>query len=60
MEGVSAPSSMKNFFLKSRNGQIYSKFSLNFGINDAPSDTMWLQFNGVANTNSSRNWEADK
>lgn len=48
----------KAFFLKSRNGQIYSKFSMDFGINDDPNGTMWFQFNGVANTNSSRNWEA--
>ena len=48
----------KAFFLKSRNGQIYSKFSLNFEINDDPNSTMWFQFKGVANTNGSRNWEA--
>ena len=48
----------KAFFLKSRNGQIYSKFSLDFEINDDPNGTMRFQFKGVANTNSSRNWEA--
>jgi hypothetical protein len=46
------------FFLMSRNGQVYSKFSLDFGINDDPNGTMWFQFKGVANVNSSRNWEA--
>lgn len=45
------------FFLKSRNGQIYSKFSLNFEINDEPDGTMAFEFKGVANTNGSRNWE---
>jgi hypothetical protein len=48
----------KVFFLTSQNGQVYSKFLLNFGINDDPNDTMWFQFKGVANTNNSRNWEA--
>jgi hypothetical protein len=48
----------KVFFLMSRNGQVYSKFSFDFGINDDPNSTMWFQFKGVANANSSRNWEA--
>lgn len=48
----------KEFFLKSRNGQVYSKFYLVFGINRAPSDALYFQFRGVANTNGSRNWEA--
>jgi len=48
----------KVFFLTIRNGQVYSKFSFDFGINDDPSGTMWFQFKGVANTNGSRNWEA--
>jgi hypothetical protein len=48
----------KVFFLKSRNGRIYSKFSLDFGINFEPTSLMWFQFKGVANTNNSRNWEA--
>lgn len=48
----------KEFFLTSRNGQVYSKFSFDFGINDNPSGTMWFQFKGVASTNGSRNWEA--
>jgi hypothetical protein len=46
------------FFLTSRNGQVYSKLSLDFKINDDPNGTMWLQFTGVANANGSRNWEA--
>jgi hypothetical protein len=46
------------FFLKSRGGQTFSRFSLDFGINDDPNGTMWFQFSGVANPNNSRNWEA--
>jgi hypothetical protein len=48
----------KMFFLTSRNGQVYSKFSFDFGINDDPGGTMWVQFKGVASTNGLRNWEA--
>lgn len=48
----------KVFFLTSRNGQVYSKLSLDFGINDDPNGTMWFQFKGVASTNGLRNWEA--
>ena len=46
------------YFLKSRNGQVYSKFYFVFGINREPAEPMYFQFRGVANTNSSRNWEA--
>jgi hypothetical protein len=49
----------KEFFLSSRNGQVYSKFSLNFGINGDPNGPMWFQFKGAANANGSRNWEGD-
>lgn len=48
----------KVFFLTSRNGQIYSKLSFDFGINDDPNGTMWFQFKGVTSTNGLRNWEA--
>jgi len=48
----------KAFFIQSRNGQIYSKVHLLFGINDTPDGFMNITFSGVANTNSSRNWEA--
>jgi hypothetical protein len=48
----------KVFFLMSRNGQVYSKLSVDFGINDDPSGSMWFRLKGVANTNGSRNWEA--
>jgi hypothetical protein len=46
------------FFIQSRNGQVYSKVHLLFGINDTPDGFMNITFNGVANTNGSRNWEA--
>ena len=48
----------KEFFLKSRGGQVYSKLNFDFGINREPNSPMYFQFRGVANTNSSRNWEA--
>ena len=48
----------KEFFFKSRDGQVYGKFYLDFGINRDPNDPLYFQFKGVANTNSSRNWEA--
>jgi hypothetical protein len=48
----------KEFFLTSRNGQVYSKFSFDFEINKDPNGLMWLQFKGVANLNGSGKWEA--
>jgi hypothetical protein len=48
----------KEFFLSSRNGRTYSKFSFGFEINDRPDGMIWIQFHGVANANGSRNWEA--
>ena len=48
----------KAFFIQSRNGQVYSKVHLLFGINNTPDELMSVEFSGVANTNSSRNWEA--
>jgi hypothetical protein len=48
----------QGFFMTSRNGQVYSKVKLSFNINDAPDGLMSVTFNGVANTNGSRNWEA--
>lgn len=46
------------FFVQSRNGQVYSKLGLSFGINRTPDGLMDITFSGVANPNSSRNWEA--
>ncbi len=48
----------KALFIQSRNGHVFSKVHLLFGINDTPDGFMSLTFSGVANTNSSRNWEA--
>jgi hypothetical protein len=48
----------KEFFLKSRDGQVYGKFYFVFGINRDPNDLLYFQFKGVANANGSRNWEA--
>ena len=49
----------QGFFLRSRNGQVYSKLGLSFDINDASDGFMSITFGGVANTNGSRNWEGD-
>ncbi|HEU6448913.1 MAG TPA: carboxypeptidase-like regulatory domain-containing protein [Verrucomicrobiae bacterium] len=48
----------KALFLKSRDGRIFSKLHLWFRINNKPEDLMHVEFGGVANTNSSGNWEA--
>ena len=48
----------QTFFLQSRNGQVYSKVNFGISINQKPDDYIWMEFHGVANTNSSRNWEA--
>ena len=47
------------FYLKSRNGQVYAKLGVSIGINENPDDLMYVEFGGLANTNSSRNWEGD-
>jgi hypothetical protein len=48
----------KSFFVESRNGKVFSKLYLSMGINNEPDGLMYITFRGVANTNSSRNWEA--
>jgi hypothetical protein len=48
----------ESFFLKSRNGHVFSKIYFSLGINNKPDDLMYIRFSGVANTNGSRNWEA--
>src|SRR5579859_7948015 len=45
------------FYVKSRNGQVYSKLGVSFEINESTNDPMYIEFSGVANTNRSRNWE---
>src|SRR5262249_5183775 len=48
----------ERFFVKSRQGRVYAKLYFLFGINDTPDGFIDITFNGVANTNGSRNWEA--
>jgi hypothetical protein len=48
----------KSFFVESRNGHVFSKLYLSLGINNKPDGLMYITFRGVANANSSRNWEA--
>lgn len=48
----------RTFFVKSRNGQIYSRIYFSLSVNSRPAEPMWLTVRGVANTNGSRNWEA--
>jgi hypothetical protein len=48
----------QGFFVQSRNGKIYSKVGISFGINETPDGFMEVTFSGMANTNGSRNWEA--
>ena len=45
------------FYIKSRNGQVYSKIGVSFRVNEKPDDLMYIEFGGIANTNYSRNWE---
>ena len=46
------------YFLRSRNGDVYSKLFLSFLINREPDKPATLTLSGYANTNRSRNWEA--
>lgn len=45
------------YFLKSRNGQAFSKVFISIDINTRPGDPVSITFRGMANANSSRNWE---
>jgi hypothetical protein len=47
----------KVFFVRSRGGLVYSKFSVDCGINSDPKDPVTIQFHGLANDHNSRNWE---
>jgi hypothetical protein len=49
----------QGFYVKSRNGQVYSKLGMSFRLNNNPDDPMYIRFGGVANTNGSLNWEGD-
>jgi hypothetical protein len=48
----------QKFFIRSRNGQIFGKINFGIGINQNPDDYVHMEIHGIANTNSSRNWEA--
>jgi hypothetical protein len=48
----------QEFFIQSRNRQVYTKLGISFRINDTPSSLMSITFDGAANANGSRNWEA--
>lgn len=58
-EGSGISGFRTGFYLKSRNGKVYAKVQVSFGINESPDDLMCVEFKGLANTNSSRNWEGD-
>jgi hypothetical protein len=47
------------FFVESRGGRVYSKLFVSININENPADPASVAFRGVANANSSRNWEGD-
>jgi hypothetical protein len=47
------------FYVKSRNGQVYSKLGFSVRIDLKTDDFIYFEFRGLANTNGSRNWEAD-
>ncbi len=46
-------------FITSRHDQVYGKVNFGISINQNPDDYIWVEFRGIANTNSSRNWEGD-
>lgn len=46
------------FFIRSRNGQVYSKLSVAVFLNQ-PDDSTAVHLHGFANANGSRNWEED-
>src|SRR5579859_3458441 len=49
----------QGLFVRSRNGQVYSKVGISFRINSEPDGLMYINFSGIANANGSRNWEGD-
>lgn len=48
----------QTFFVESRNGQVYSKITFGIAINRNPDGLMDITFDGTANPDGSRNWEA--
>ncbi|HEU5071603.1 MAG TPA: carboxypeptidase-like regulatory domain-containing protein [Verrucomicrobiae bacterium] len=47
------------FYLRSRNGQVFSKLIFGISINRQPDDYVWVEFHGELNSSGSRNFEAD-
>lgn len=45
------------YFLRSRNDQVFGKVFISIDINTQPDDPVSITFRGIANANSSRNWE---
>ncbi len=54
-----AGSVQRNYFFKSRNGQVYSKLSFSLNINQNPEDPIVIRLRGIANAHGSKNWEED-
>lgn len=48
----------RSYFLKLHNEKIYGKVDISLAINRSPDDFVSMRFEGVLNTNSSKNWEA--
>lgn len=49
----------QTFFLRSRNGQLFSKVNVGISINQQLDDYVWVEFHGELNPSGSRNFEAD-
>ena len=47
------------YFVKSRDGQIFSKLNFSLSINQQPNDYVWVELHGELNSYGSRNFEAD-
>lgn len=48
-----------HFFVRSRNGAVYSKFSMSFLLNEDPQRPCVLNIKSLSNPKASRNWEED-
>ncbi len=47
------------FYLRTRNGQMFSKLNFGVSINQKPDDYVWVELHGELNPKGSRNFEAD-
>ena len=47
------------YYVKSRDGQVFSKLNFGVSINQQPDDYVWVELHGELNPNGSRNFEAD-